>query len=120
MIHHSIWEQLTNGIGESRKALVSLLSKLTLPDAENDSIEATTQNWKLKSLMSLVAAIRSKRPFSDASSRNALNKFDSALLKRWPDELEGFDEDAFRGEAEAEGGQEVQELFGFIDDVCVS
>lgn len=65
--------------------------------------------------MALIAGIRAKRPFSDASSRNALNKFDSAILKKWPETLEGFDEHAFRAEGEEQ--DEVKELFAFIDDV---
>ncbi|KAK8850500.1 hypothetical protein IAR55_004418 [Kwoniella newhampshirensis] len=100
---------LTETSKESRKALISFLSKLNLPEAEE------VDSYKVKSLIALVAAIRSKRPFHDAASRNALTKFESVLLKKWPGELEGFDEDAFR----TEGGErrEVEELFGFIDDV---
>jgi len=44
-----------------------------------------------------------------------LNRFDSSLLKRYPAELEGFDEDTFRAD-ESEG---TRELFGFIDEVEV-
>ncbi|WWD20683.1 hypothetical protein CI109_105159 [Kwoniella shandongensis] len=100
---------LTETSKESRKALVSFLSKLYLPEAE----EAET--YKVKSLIALINAIRSKRPFGDAASRNALTKFESVLLKKWPAELEGFDEDAFRSEGAER--TEVEELFGFIDDV---
>ncbi|AAW41180.1 mitotic chromosome condensation-related protein, putative [Cryptococcus deneoformans JEC21] len=94
---------------DSRKALASLLSKLTLPEGEE------ADNDTLKSVLALICAVRDKRPLSDAPSRNAVTKFESVLLKKWPQILEAFDEDAFRGEgAEKEG---VKELFGFIDDV---
>lgn len=69
----------------------------------------------LKSVLALICAIRDKRPLSDAPSRNAVTKFESVLLKKWPQILEAFDEDAFRGEGTEKEG--VQELFGFIDDV---
>jgi hypothetical protein len=36
-------------------------------------------------------------------------------LKRYPGELEGFNEDVWR----ADEREEVRELFGFIDDVYV-
>lgn len=94
---------------DSRKALASLLSKLTLPEGE----EADSST--LKSVLALICAIRDKRPLSDAPSRNAVTKFESVLLKKWPQILEAFDEDAFRGEGTEKEG--VQELFGFIDDV---
>lgn len=96
-------------IDDSRKALASLLSKLTLPEGEE------ADNDTLKSVLALICAVRDKRPLSDAPSRNAVTKFESVLLKKWPQILEAFDEDAFRREgAEKEG---VKELFGFIDDV---
>jgi hypothetical protein len=53
---------------------------------------------------------------TDAASKNALNKFDGVLLKKYPAELEGFNEDLWRSEER----EEVRELYGFIDDVWVS
>lgn len=50
---------------------------------------------------------------ADASSRNAISRFESALQKRFPEVLDAFDEDKFRSEER----EEVTELFGFIDDV---
>ncbi|WVO20456.1 uncharacterized protein IAS62_001753 [Cryptococcus decagattii] len=94
---------------DSRKALASLLSKLNLPEGEE--ADSTT----LKSVLALICAIRAKRPLSDAPSRNAVTKFESVLLKKWPQISEAFDEDAFRGEATEKEG--VEELFGFIDDI---
>ncbi|KIR69079.1 condensin complex subunit 3 [Cryptococcus bacillisporus CA1873] len=94
---------------DSRKALASLLSKLNLPEGE----EADSNT--LKSVLALICAIRAKRPLSDAPSRNAVTKFESVLLKKWPQISEAFDEDAFRGEATEKEG--VEELFGFIDDI---
>ncbi|WVW80873.1 hypothetical protein I302_102863 [Kwoniella bestiolae CBS 10118] len=114
-IHLDLAEQifrslLTETSKDMRKALVSFLSKLNLPEADDSSV----QSWRLKSLMALIQAIRAKRPFGDASSKNALAKFEGVLLKRYT-ELEEYDEDAFRGE----GGENerIEELWGFIDDV---
>lgn len=45
-----------------------------------------------------------------------MNKFDAGLLKKYPIELEEFNEDTWRSEE----NEEVQELYGFIDDVLVS
>ncbi|WVQ95614.1 hypothetical protein IAU59_002712 [Kwoniella sp. CBS 9459] len=101
---------LTETSSQMRKALASFLSKLNLPEPEDNTVEL----YKLRSLLTLTAAIRSKRPFGDSTSKNALLKLDGVLLKRWPDQLEGFDEDAFR--AEGEENKAVEELFGLIDD----
>jgi len=54
-----------------------------------------------------------KRPFGDAASRNALNRFGSILQKKYAVELEGFDEETFRGEER----EEVSALFCFIDEM---
>ncbi|WVQ85926.1 hypothetical protein IAT38_008094 [Cryptococcus sp. DSM 104549] len=93
---------------ESRKALASFLSKLHLPDPED------TRPFQLLSLMALVAGVRAKRPLPDAPSRNAVNKFETVLIKKYS-ELEEYDEDKFR--AQGEENEEVEELFGMIDDV---
>ncbi|ORY20755.1 nuclear condensing complex subunit [Naematelia encephala] len=98
---------LTETSKEVRKALLSLLSKLNLPDAEE------VDDWKPKAVITLINSIRSKRPFADAASRNALARFGTAVMKRFSGVLDGYDEDAFR--ATEEGA--VKELFGFIDDV---
>ncbi|WWC92262.1 uncharacterized protein L201_007216 [Kwoniella dendrophila CBS 6074] len=114
-IHLDLAEQILRAIltetsKEMRKALLSFLSKLNLPEADDNSVES----WKLKSLLAITNAIKAKRPFSDVSSKNALVKFESVLLKKYP-ELEEFDEDTFR----SEGGEneKIEELWGFIDDV---
>ncbi|WVQ70731.1 hypothetical protein IAR50_000253 [Cryptococcus sp. DSM 104548] len=99
---------LTETLPESRKALASFLSKLNLPEEPADT-------WRLKSLLPLINAIRDKRPLSDAPSRNAVNKFETGLLKKWSELLGDFDDDTFRGEAEENEG--VGELYGFIDEV---
>jgi len=56
-----------------------------------------------------------KRPVADAASRNAIVRFEGAIQKRFPDHLEGYDQDTFRSSE----NEEVVELFGFIDDVYV-
>ncbi|TYJ51732.1 hypothetical protein B9479_007684 [Cryptococcus floricola] len=99
---------LTETLPESRKALASFLSKLNLP-------EETSEAWRLKSLLALITAIRDKRPLLDAPSRNAVNKFETGLLKKWSDVLGAFDGDTFR--SEAEGNEEIGDLYEFIDEV---
>jgi hypothetical protein len=42
-----------------------------------------------------------------------MGRFELAVQKRFPDQLEGYNQDTFRGEEL----EEVVELFGFIDDV---
>ncbi|WVN89766.1 uncharacterized protein L203_104996 [Cryptococcus depauperatus CBS 7841] len=105
-IFKSLLVESNNG---SRKVLVSLLSKLNLPEG-NEASPIT-----LKSLFALIAAVRAKRPLADAPTRNGVAKFEKLLLKKWPNELEGFDVDKFRGECEED--EHIRELFGFIDDI---
>ncbi|EIW69906.1 hypothetical protein TREMEDRAFT_30304 [Tremella mesenterica DSM 1558] len=97
---------------ENRKTLVSLLNKLYLPEPEEIDL------MKIKSLMTLVIAVREKRPFSELASKNALNRFEITLNKKYPTELENFVSEHFR--AERETVEEIAELFGFIDDMLVS
>lgn len=91
-----------------RKTLVGFLGKLNLPE----SFE--TDAWKTKAAFQLIGAVKQKRPLPDTMSRNALSRFEASLVKRYP-ELEGYDEEVFRGEGAEH--EETQELFGFIDDV---
>lgn len=91
---------------ETKKVFLSLLSKLHMPD----EIETV----KLYSLTLLVRAIIEKRPPADAASRNALTKFSASLTKKYPEQMEGFSEDALRGEVE------YQEELDFIDDIDVA
>jgi hypothetical protein len=98
---------------------------MNLPEPED--VEA----WQIQSLQQLVLSIPTvsdlnldtgtvadfvkKRPLADASSRNSLARFDTVIQKKYPEILDGFNEDVFRGEDRGE----VRELFGFIDDVYV-
>lgn len=70
--------------------------------------------WKTKAVYQLIASLKERRPLSDATSRNAVTRFEASLLKKFP-ELEGYDEDTFR--AEGEEHEVTSDLFGFIDDV---
>ena len=56
-----------------------------------------------------MSLIDQKRPLSETSSRNALVKFDALLLKRFPEQLDGFDEGNF-AEHEREDVKEIVEL----------
>lgn len=49
----------------------------------------------------------------DAAGRNALLKFDAVLLKRYPEYLEGFNEEAFADDER----EDVKEVVEFMDDV---
>lgn len=107
-----------------RKALVSFLGKLNLPESED------VQDWTIKATSYLIDSIRSvsplmssipilpaeygqKCPLSDAVSRNALNKFDAVVLKKYAGVLEGFDHEAFRDDER----EEVQHLIAYVDDM---
>jgi condensin complex subunit 3 len=52
---------------------------------------------------------------ADASSRNAIVRFEGAIQKRYPDIIESYNQETFR----AEEREEVSDLFGFIDDMYV-
>ena len=52
---------------------------------------------------------------ADASSRNAIVRFEGVVQKRFPEILEGYNQDKFRSEE----NEEVVDLFGYIDDVYV-
>lgn len=71
--------------------------------------------FSARHLTGLPAHSMQKRPLADAASRNALNRFDAAMLKKYPTELEGFDEEAFA----AEEREEIKELVAFVDAVYV-
>jgi len=99
---------------------VSFLSKLNLPESDE------TEDLQVKSAALLIASIRivrscrrpdytnqQKCPLADASSKNALVKFDSSLLKKYPTELAGFEIEEF-GSDERE---QVKALVEFIDSV---
>ncbi|OCF54753.1 condensin complex subunit 3 [Kwoniella mangroviensis CBS 10435] len=114
-IHLDLAEQileslLTETSKEMRKALLSFLSKLNLPESDDDTVES----WRLKSQLAFIHAIRAKRPFGDALSKNALVRYEGVLLKRYP-ELEEYSEDGFRNEASE--NEKIEEIWGFIDDV---
>lgn len=91
-----------------RKTLAGFLSKLNLPESDQADV------WKTRAVYQLLASLKEKRPLSDAASRNAVTRFEAAVVKRYP-ELAGYDEDAFR--AEGEDHEDTSELFGYIDDV---
>lgn len=97
---------LTESSREVRKTLSGFLGKLNLPESHE------TDAWNIKAAYQLIGSVKQKRPLSDATSRNALSRFEAVLVKRYP-ELESYDEEAFR----ADDREDTTELFGFIDDV---
>lgn len=101
---------------------MSFLSKLHLPEPEE------VPEWKIKSAIVWVTAVREagsqllilrelipmqKRPFRDATSKNALNRFEAALNKRYVDVLKDFQPEAFRSEDQPQ----VKEMYDFIDEM---
>ncbi|KAL0960147.1 hypothetical protein HGRIS_011782 [Hohenbuehelia grisea] len=88
---------------DDKKALSQLLNKLYIPD----EVEAT----KLRELKLLLHGCRSRRPLRDATSKNALAKFDTMISKKFEKQLEGFDEQEYRKY------EELKSLFAFLDDI---
>lgn len=50
---------------------------------------------------------------ADAVSRNALNRFDAVLLKKYATDLEGFDVEAFATEEK----EEIKRIVEFAEEV---
>ncbi|KAK4686707.1 condensin complex subunit 3, partial [Tremellales sp. Uapishka_1] len=92
---------------ETRKTVVALLGKLNLPELDE------TEDWKVYSVILLIAAIQDKRPLADATSKNALSKFQAGINKKYATIVESFDEEAFRADERAE----IQELCEIVDEV---
>lgn len=63
---------------DERKVVVQLLNKLVMPDVE--AVDAS----RGKTLFILCAKIKEVAPIEEASSRNALNRFELACAKRYP------------------------------------
>lgn len=68
---------------DERKLFVQLLPKLYIPD------EVAIERVKL--LILKVDAIGARRPLVDAVSKNALGRFEKALVKTFGDDVEAFD-----------------------------
>ncbi|KZT61424.1 hypothetical protein CALCODRAFT_506217 [Calocera cornea HHB12733] len=85
---------------DERKTICQLLSKLHLPEHADDD--------KVKSLGLLIWGFKTRRPVKDTASRNALVRFQSAINKKYSEQLAGMDEAAYR---------ELKSLKELFDDV---
>ncbi|POY70728.1 hypothetical protein BMF94_6138 [Rhodotorula taiwanensis] len=71
---------------EARKLWCQLLPKLHVPEEADDS--------KIRSIMYLIDELKDNRPIADTVSKNALNRFQTALHKSFDERLDGLDEGA--------------------------
>ncbi|GAA5979389.1 hypothetical protein JCM10908_002905 [Rhodotorula pacifica] len=71
---------------EPRKLWCQLLPKLYIPDETDDA--------KIHALLVLLEALKDNRPIGDTVSRNALNRFATALHKAFDERLENLDDEA--------------------------
>ncbi|KAJ7678541.1 nuclear condensing complex subunit [Mycena rosella] len=88
---------------EDRKVLVQTLGKLYIPDEVDVD--------KIRTLKLLMHTLNLRRPLHDATSKNAFNKFDANISKKFEKQLEDFDE------AEYRKLEELKELFAFLDEI---
>ncbi|THH31051.1 hypothetical protein EUX98_g3136 [Antrodiella citrinella] len=86
-----------------KKSLCQLLGKIYLPDVVDDD--------KVRTLKLLIHNVRARRPLRDVTSKNAFNKFEATLTKKFEKQLEAFDEAEYRELEHLKG------LFEFLDDI---
>ncbi|KAH8101082.1 nuclear condensing complex subunit [Cristinia sonorae] len=86
-----------------KKTLCQLLGKLHIPETIDDD--------KIRTLKLLMHNLRNRRPLREASSKNAFNKFEATLTKKFEKQLEAFDETEYRQL------EHLKELFEFLDDI---
>ncbi|KAF8524376.1 nuclear condensing complex subunit [Hysterangium stoloniferum] len=91
---------------DDKKILSQTLGKLYFPDEVDED--------KIRTLKLLVNTLQQRRPAKDATTKNAIIKFDNAVTKRFAAQLEGFNEDDFRKL------EDLKELFEFLDEVMSS
>ncbi|PFH49328.1 hypothetical protein AMATHDRAFT_147847 [Amanita thiersii Skay4041] len=88
---------------EDKRVLTQTLSKLYVPDTIDDD--------KIRTLKLLIHSLQTRRPLRDATSNNALRKFDSTISKKFEKQLEDFSEEHYRKL------EELKALFEFLDDI---
>ncbi|KIM91366.1 hypothetical protein PILCRDRAFT_810639 [Piloderma croceum F 1598] len=88
---------------DDKKVLCQLLGKLYLPEKVDDD--------KLRTLKLLMHNLRSRRPLRDTTANNAFTRFDTALSKKYKQQLEDFNEDEYRQL------EYLKDLFEFLDDI---
>ncbi|PBK67371.1 hypothetical protein ARMSODRAFT_958949 [Armillaria solidipes] len=88
---------------DDKKALCTSIGKLHVPDNVDDN--------DLRTLKMLLFRLQSRQPVKDATAKNAINKFEAALSKRFESQLVNFSEEEYREL------DELKELFTFLDDL---
>ncbi|GJE85117.1 condensin complex subunit 3 [Phanerochaete sordida] len=88
---------------DDKKALCQLLGKLHIPDDVDDD--------KIRTLNLLMITLRSRRPIRDSSTKNAFNKFQTLIGKKFEKQLADFDEGEYRQLEYFKG------LFEFLDEI---
>ncbi|KAJ7284629.1 nuclear condensing complex subunit [Mycena rebaudengoi] len=88
---------------EDKKVLCQMLGKLYIPDEVDDD--------KIRTLKLLMHTLTLRRPFREAVTKNAFNKFDATISKKFEKQLEDFNEEEYRKM------EELKELFEFLDDI---
>ncbi|RUS13234.1 nuclear condensing complex subunit, partial [Endogone sp. FLAS-F59071] len=89
-------------VATTRKLLVQILNKLYIDEAGE---------IRLKKLTMLAGNLKSRKPLTDAMTRNMFNKFEAALLKFFENKPEALDDD------EIEQVEEYKELLDFVESV---
>ncbi|KAJ7039564.1 nuclear condensing complex subunit [Mycena alexandri] len=88
---------------DEKKILCQMLGKLHIPDEVDVD--------KVRTLKLLIDYVASHRPLGDATSKNALKRFEQSMTKKFEKELEGF------SEAEYRQLENLKDLFDFLDDI---
>ncbi|KAG7448747.1 uncharacterized protein BT62DRAFT_965306 [Guyanagaster necrorhizus] len=88
---------------DDKKALCTTIGKLHIPDSPDDN--------DVRTLKMLLYRLQSRQPVKDATAKNAINKFDAALSKKFELQLANFSEKEYRELAE------LKQLFSFLDDL---
>ncbi|KAK0480572.1 nuclear condensing complex subunit [Armillaria novae-zelandiae] len=88
---------------DDKKALCTNIGKLHLPDNVDDN--------DLRTLKMLLFRLQSRQPVKDTTAKNAINKFEANLSKKFESQLANFSEQEYREL------DELKELFTFLDDL---
>ncbi|OBZ78081.1 Condensin complex subunit 3 [Grifola frondosa] len=88
---------------DDKKALCQLLGKLYIPDVVDDD--------KIRTLKLLMHNLQSRRPLRDTVAKNAFNKFDNAISKKFEKQLADFSEEEYRKL------EHLKELFDYLDEI---
>ncbi|KZV97200.1 hypothetical protein EXIGLDRAFT_833051 [Exidia glandulosa HHB12029] len=85
----------------NKKILCQMMSKVFIPNEIDDD--------KLRTLVVLLSNIQLRRPIHDTTAKNALDRFEKSLRKKFADKLEGVSEEDYRKL------EHLSKLFEFLD-----